>query len=521
VNEGAMTMPEIHRLAVEGRLFDGLLAARYIDPPMARDKGVDMKRKYDLGTLATKLGTEKYSDTSKALDKKYGGWAAIPIDTHDPDPIRAADAADFIEYMRQDVSVSRQLHAHLMEQLGGTVPEYLAREHQVAALAAQVRHNGFRVDVPELARRVTEVNDRKEIALDWLVEFADIPTKTAKGAEYKAPLATKAGKVALEKALTDAGVTSLWRTATSGDLDTSGDHMRHLAREYHHLPRVREIAKNVYRIVGARSVYQTAQDNLCPDGRVHPKIGFDQATGRWSVTKPGLTVFGKRGGRHVERAVFLPEPGEVLMSADLSQVDMRAVAGLSQDVGYIEMLKREDPHAELALALFSDAGQREVAKAIGHGWNYGESLRRISQENEIDPAIVNRFDRSMYERFPRLVEWREEVRAIASSGQLLDNGFGRLMRPDPQRSHTQGPALMGQGAARDIMMTGLLRLPAEILPMLRAQIHDEIVFSVPENQADEIGRAVVDALSFEWEGVPILADVSRTGTDWSQCYIKN
>jgi DNA polymerase-1 len=199
---------------------------------------------------------------------------------------------------------------------------------------------------------------------------------------------------------------------------------------------------------------------------------------------------------------------------------MRAVAGLSQDQGYIEMLKRDDPHTELAVALFGAASFREEAKAIGHGWNYGESLKRISMENEIDPAIVRKFDTSMHERFPRLIEWRDEVRALAESGALLDNGFGRLMRADPQRAHTQGPALKGQGAARDLMMTGLLRLPAEIHPMLRAQIHDEVVASVPVGRAEEIGRTIVEAFTFEWRGVPIMADVSRAGTDWSMCYEK-
>jgi DNA polymerase I len=211
----------------------------------------------------------------------------------------------------------------------------------------------------------------------------------------------------------------------------------------------------------------------------------------------------------------------VLISVDLSQVDMRAVAGLSQDQGYIAMLGRDDPHTELAVALFGDAKFREEAKAIGHGWNYGESLRRISQENEIDPALVAKFDRSMRERFPRLLEWREEVRAQAESGALLDNGFGRLMRADPQRAHTQGPALMGQGAARDLMMEGLLRLPAEIHPMLRAQIHDELVASVPADRAEEIGRAIVEAMTFEWRGVPIMSDVSRAGTSWDRCYSKD
>jgi hypothetical protein len=523
VRAGTITMPEIHRMAAEGRLFDALLAARYVDPPMARDKGVDASRKYDLGTLAQtyNLGSEKLTDVSKPLAKKYGGdWGAIPIDVNDPDPERAADAEAFIGYMAQDVELSRALYGKLMDRLGGTVPDYLVREHRVAALAAQIRHNGFLVDQELLSERVNGVREKVAGSLAWLAEHAGIPMANEKGVPYKSPLASKAGKIALEAAFREAGATSFWRTGKSGDFSTAAEHMRHLANEYQHLAKVREIAKNVYRIVGARSVYQTAQDYLMPDGRVHTKIGFDQATGRWSVTQPGLTVFGKRNGRHVERAVFLPDPGEVLIAADLSQVDMRAVAGLSQDHAYIRMLETDDPHTELAVALFGDAKFREQAKAIGHGWNYGESLRRISEENEIAPAIVNRFDTSMRDRFGRLVEWREEVRALATSGALLDNGFGRLMRADPQRAHTQGPALMGQGAARDIMMTGLLRMPVEILPMLRAQIHDEIVLSVPADRVEEIGRAVVEAMTFEWKGVPIMADVSRAGTDWSKCYEK-
>lgn len=521
VRAGAMTFPEIHQMAADGRLFDAMLVARYVDPPMARDKGVDQQRRYDLGTLGQAYGLgEKLTDVSKPLAKKYGGWASIPIDLADPDPERAADAAAFQGYMVQDVELSRRLHAALMDRLGGTVPDYLKREHRVAAIAAQISANGFLVDHPLLLNRVAEVNARKSDALAWLVEHAGIPTADAKGKEYKSPLATKLGKAALEEAFREAGATSFWRTGVSGEFAVSADHMRHLASDYAHLPKVREMAKNVYRIVGARSVYQTAWDNLCPDGRVHPKIGFEQATGRWSVTQPGLTVFGKRGGRHVERAVFLPDPGELNITIDLSQVDMRAVAGLSQDQAYIDMLRTDDPHTDLALALFGDPKYRETAKAIGHGWNYGESLRRISEENEIDPEIVRRFDTSMRERFPRLVEWREEVRALAGSGVLLDNGFGRPMRADPQRAHTQGPALMGQGAARDLMMTGLLRLPAEILPMLRAQIHDEIVLSVPADRVEEIGRTVVEALTFEWKGVPIMSDVSRSGTDWSKCYEK-
>lgn len=524
VRAGTITMSEIHRMAANGRLFDALIAARYLDPPMAREKGVDAERKYDLGTLARKyhLG-EKLTEVSHGLDKKYGGWGEIPIDANDPDPERAADATAFIGYMVQDVELSRMLHARLLEELGGTVPEYVVREHKVAAIAAQITHNGFLVDQALLTERVTEIQTTKERALAYLAVRFGVPLVTPKGEPYKSPLATKAGKEAIGKALLELGVPekSLWRTDKSKELQLSVDAMRFYGREYgQNQPDLRKLCTAVYRIVSARSVYETIANHTAPDGRVHPRVSFKQATGRWSLTEPGLTVMGKRGGRHVERAVLLPDPGQVLISADLSQVDMRAVAGLCQDQAYIEMLKKDDPHTELAIALFGGKEFREQAKAIGHGWNYGESLKRISMENEIDPAIVMTFDRSMRERFPRLVEWREEVRALASSGALLDNGFGRMMRPDPQRAHTQGPALLGQGCARDIMMTGLLRLPAETLGMLRAQVHDEVVLSVPSDRAQEIGRIVVDALTFEWRGVPITADVSKSGSDWSRCYEK-
>lgn len=524
VRAGAMTMPEVHRMAADGRLFDGILAARYLDPPMAREKGIDTTRRYDLGALGEKYGLgAKLTDVSGALAKKYGGWDDIPIDTRDSDLDRAADAEAFQGYMTQDVELSRRLHGRLLEELGGTVPDYLVREHRVAAIASQISINGFMVDQDLLAERISEIEVRKNKALAYLHAQHGVPLADPKGKPYLSPLATKAGKAAVEASLLAQGVPAgmLMRTPASGDLQLSADAMLYYGSEFGMgRPVLRKLCVAVHRIVSARTVYETARNSLCPDGRVHPKVSFKQATGRWSVTNPGLTVFGKRGGRHVERAVFLPDPGEVLISADLSQVDMRAVAGLSQDQAYIDMLKKDDPHAELALALFGDRGLRETAKPIGHGWNYGESLKRISIENDIDPKLVNQFDSMMRERFARLVEWQSEVRTIAESGALLDNGFGRLMRPDPRRAHTQGPALMGQGAARDLMMEGLLRLDPRILPMLRAQIHDEIVFSAPAAEAEEIGRAVIEALSFEWRGVPILADVSRTGTDWSKCYEK-
>jgi len=504
---------DILKLTRDRKVFDTLLAARFVDPPMAREKGVDAERRYDLDSLGKKYELGGKTGDLTALKKEFGGYDKIPTD----DP-------RYRKYLVGDVELSRKLYLKLKELTGDS--NYLYREHRIAAIAAQMTMNGFRVDLDLLGERLAHNETVKGAALKRLHDLYGVPLVNDKDEPYASPLATRAGKDALIAAFLERGVPqgSWWTTGKTSDIATSYEAMQHLAANYQHLPGVVDMCKHVAAVVRLRSVYKTVQDNLVGD-RVHCNVTMKQSTGRWSLTKPGLTVFGKRGGRWHEREIFLAEPGHVVIAVDLSQVDMRAIAGLSGDQAYIEMLRSEDPHAEIARVLFGDPGMREVAKPIGHGWNYGRGPKAISNDNDLPPDVVMQFDREMRERFPRLVEWREEVRETAAKGELLDNGWGRKMRPDPNRSHTQGPALMGQGCARDIMMRGLDMLPDRVLPMLRAQVHDEIVLSVPADEAEEIQQQVIDALSFDWEGpggtVPIVAEGGPTDrTSWGQVYAK-
>jgi DNA polymerase-1 len=257
-------------------------------------------------------------------------------------------------------------------------------------------------------------------------------------------------------------------------------------------------------------------------------VGLFQASGRWSTTKPGLTVLGKRAGKYREREVLLPDPGHVIVSADLSQVDARALAALSQDPAYLAMFAPGlDLHKEVAVRIWGDDSRREDAKALGHGWNYGMGINGLMRNAKVDEDTARRFDRGMREQFPQLVEWREYVRAAGQAGEILDNGFGRPLRVNPDRAYTQAPALMGQGCARDLMMEGLLRLPRNIHPMLRAVVHDEVILSVPEDLVEDVERTVVDSLSFDW--APPGCDLSvrieaglgdRRGHNWGEVYAK-
>ncbi|MDQ6524312.1 DNA polymerase [Nocardioides sp. LHD-245] len=498
---------DFHAMVERGAVFDTLLAARQIDPPRARSN-----QRYDLDRLAERMGLAGKAHDLKKLAKEFGGYDRIPLD----DP-------RYREYLYRDVLVSLGVYAKTAVQ-----DPYLIREHRVAALAGQITLNGFAIDRDLLDVRLAEVAGIKAAALAELEQAYGIPMTSEKGVAYKSPLATTAGKEALERALLALGAAELPRTAKTGALMTGGDEMAALARRY---PQAARLCELVSTVTGARTIYGTidTHTHLTDRGwRVHPTISMEQSTGRASTTKPGLTVIGKKGERYHERDVLVADPGEVMLSVDLAQVDARAVAALSGDPAYRAMFEPgRDLHAEVAQRVWGEPSRREHAKAIGHGWNYGMGLAKLAAQAEADITVAQQFDAAMRYQFPRLVQWRDEVRATAAAGLLLDNGFGRKMNPDPERAHTQGPAFMGQGAARDLMMEGLLRLPREVYPMLRAIVHDEVVLSVPVDIARDVAPVVTNAMSFEWRGVPIIAEPQKTrdgtvrfGRTWGDLYAK-
>ena len=499
--------------ALAAKARDTELIARQAWPPRSREGGSSQDA-YDLDHVAERLGLPGKTDDLARLKRKHGGYGKIPRD----DP-------EYRSYLEGDLRAT----AAVAEAIGGWYDSdpYLPREHKLAAIAGRMTLNGFLVDQPLLTERQAEGENRKREALQLLHDGWGLPLgrTVAKGRgknkheeelPYDSPLSTGPGREWLNGIWERYQVPDPPRTAKAGKLSIGADDLKSIAERPECPGDLKAALKLMGIVTGTRTVYQTATDCLCPDGRVHPGNSFRQASGRWSVTNPGLTVFGKRGGRHHERDIFLPDDGHVLLSFDLAQIDMRGMAGLSQDPAYMALFEPgKDAHAEVAAQVGLD---RQSAKAISHGWNYGLGPKRMIA-NGLDEGKVRAFIAGMEARFGILIAWREEIRARGEAGEILDNGWGRRMACDPKRAYTVAPALMGQGSARDLMCECLLRLPPEIYPMLRVMVHDEILVSVEKKDALEAAAEIKKAFTWEWRGVDITSDLSM-GMTWGEVSAK-
>lgn len=498
---------DVGALVEAGRVRDTLLLARQAWPPAPGDRCVAVDgHGYSLDHVARRLGADgKLSaygqSVLKRLKAEFGGFDQIPV-----------NHPDYRRYLEQDVRVLRDVAMRL------PVDEYLLREHRAMWRLQHISRSGFRVDTAELARRRTEQETHQTALKARFAERFDLDGAQA------APHRTAAGKSAIESALRAAGAEPP-RTAKGG-LATGAEALRALAAAHPDNAGVAEVCEVVAALNSQRTTLDTIAHCLRPDGRVHPQVSARQASGRISVTEPGMTVLGKRARRNVlERALLLPDPGDVLLTVDLSQIDARAIAALAQDSSYLAAFAPgKDLHSENAERILGDRSRRSDAKALSHAINYGMGARKLAQTTGKSEHEAAELLARLTKAYPMLSQFKDRVRAEAQHTHVLSNVFGRRMSVVPGREYTQAPALAGQGTARDLLVEGILRLPREALSRLRAVVHDEIVLSVPERSYEECRRQVLDALQFDftpWPGaqsVPVLAESGAPGRDWVDCY---
>ena len=560
--------------SLAAKAVDTLVLARLLDPPLS--KGMP-NGYYGLDQVAARLGVAGKTDDLPALAKRHGGYDKIPLDSQ-----------EYQDYLRGDLAAGQAVQRVLMAQLEEQ-PEaqqrYACREMEIVSLQNRMTLNGWAVDTQLLAERVRHEDDQRKAAVQELHERYGMPlnrpdrfklkrkadwpenlrsvishmearelvraeperavefgiAERVPGEPYDAPWATDGGRAALVEAFKAAGADSWPTSLKSGQLMLSADAMGNarwfdkdrkkalpgMLQVHGDKPGVVAVVETLALATGARAKYAEIARYTTAQGRVHGWVSDAQGSGRWGTTKPALANMGKRGAAGQERAVLVADPGHVLITCDLSQVDLRVMAALSQDPAYMALLAPgRDAHMEMALVYFGvqNAETRQQTKAFNHAGNYGQGPAAVSERTGIPLEKCYEIAQAKREAYPRLAEYIEEVRAKAATGALLDNGFGRLMRPDPERAFTQGPALVGQGGARDVMCESLLRLvkiaewsDRNVRPYLRGVVHDEVVLSVPEDEVDFWAGVLERAFTWEWRGVPILCEVSKPAFRWSDC----
>jgi hypothetical protein len=551
--------------ALAPKLWDTYVDATVVDPPGSKgQKPWAEEGYYGLDRLAERLGEPGKTDHLPELAARYApeGLAGKAAEAEGYERIPVGDPR-YRAYLSGDLTAQGRVHRKLTRD--GERMDYRRREQRVAYIQNRMTLSGWKVDVPLLDRLVRQEKEKVAESLEWLHENAGVPltkevtsgrgrNKTTRQEPMLSPLGTNLGKEALERAFAERGARGLPQTA-GGSLAlnrealSEGSYMvgkgargelrpgmlnplrlAHRSNAGADVRALTELCEHIKLVTTAVHKYEEVQNYLIGD-RVHPVIGETQGSRRWAQVRPSTTNMGKRGDKVEQRAPMIADEGCVLIAFDFDQVDMRAFAGHCGDAAYVGMFERgEDPHSMIADMVFGrhDGEWRERAKASGHGWNYGLSVNGLVNSG-IERSLAERFDAGMNDGYPDLCSWRSGVRERAESGQLLDNGFGALMRCDPVRAYTQAPALMGQGTARDIMCEGLLRLPQEYIPWLRGVVHDEAVFNVPEGRVQECIEVVTAAFTMDLAeithgaltSVPIVAGPSRAARSWNLCYAKD
>lgn len=496
---------DVDRLVEEGRVLDTLPAARLAWPKKSP------KDKYDLSAVAARCGQDgklvKDGESAlKKLAREYGGYGAIPLDNQ-----------EYRDYLVQDVKVSAGiLPIARRKALEAAGAEYLQYEMAVSRLLSRVEDKGVAIDEVEAQGQLNIWANRQSIAKQWLIDTVGLPDKG------NSPWLSNEGKKALDNYVRACGA-RLPRTE-KGQISTSKDAFAELVEQN---PSNSALATLAERMTVVQAASPAGDLLKCAhNSRVYPSIVPEQATGRLSTKGPALNTYGSRSQRLLDqRKMIVPDDSsQVLVSVDLSGIDARCMAAGSGDTEYAKLFARGvDVHTETAKRLFGDAARRSDAKVVNHGINYGMGARTLAKNLGVSERQAEGILAAFHRDFYRLAEFKRGLEKDALLNERVRNGFGRPVGVDKRFAATKSVSSYGQSTARDVFLKGVLSLPRRVQDMVRIFVHDEIVLSVPKEEAESIKQCVLEAFeSVELPAadgvvVPVLADAAGPGSNWAEC----
>lgn len=280
-------------------------------------------------------------------------------------------------------------------------------------------------------------------------------------------------------------------------------------------------------------------------GRVHTSYSqTGSVTGRLSSNNPNLQNIPTRTetGQRVRNG-FIAEEGNVLLSVDYSQVELRIVAHVAGDQAMLEAFRQgQDIHAATAAAIYGvpltevTKDMRRHAKAINFGLIYGMSAFGLTRRTELTLAESEKFVKVYFERFPGVKRYLDQTRRLAAEQgyvttllgrrryfPALRNSLNQQMRQREEREAINAPI---QGTAADIMKIAMLKIPvalklAGLQGQMLLQVHDEIVLECPQSELEKTAKVVQKTME---EAYPLsipLSTEARAGVSWGAMKVLN
>jgi DNA polymerase-1 len=496
----------------------GVQLAGIVHDTLLQSYVLESHRSHDLGSLALRhLGrpTIAYEDVCGKGAKQIGF-----------DEVALEQATN---YAAEDAEVTLAVHRTLWPRLeaeAGLRYIYEQIELPVARVLFAMERYGVLVDPLRLQRQSAELGQRIVQLEAEAHELAGQPFNLASPKQVGELLFGKLGLPVRKK-------------TASGTPSTDEEVLEKLAEDY---PLPRKLLEH-----RALSKLRSTYCDKLP-GMIHPQTGrvhttYGQAiaiTGRLASSDPNLQNIPVRTaeGRRIREA-FIAPPGRRIVSADYSQIELRIMAHISGDPGLVAAFARgDDVHRATAAEVFGvapeavGAEQRRAAKAINFGLMYGMSSFGLAANLGISKDSAKLYIDRYFQRYPGVARYMEATREQAHKLGYVQTVFGRrLWLTDinggngPRRQAAERAAINApmQGTAADLIKLAMIATDAwlrraHLHTRLVMQVHDELVFEVPEDEIETV-RANVPGLMtgvVQWQ-VPLEVSVG-VGGNWDEAH---
>ena len=486
-----------------------------------------MLMSYVLNSTATRHGMDKlaefYLNYSTVKYKDITGTASKQIN------FSAVEVDIASNYAAEDADITLRLFNILNELLKDKPTQIRLLkeiEYPLVHVLSNVEMNGAKVDKKKLANHSKELSKKIEDLSSQAFKIA--------GEEFNLDSPKQLLVVLYEKLKLP-----ILKKTPKGQPSTNEETLQRLAEEY-------EIPKIILQYRTLAKLKSTYTDSLIKienpiTGRIH--TSYQQAvtsTGRLSSTEPNLQNIPIKTseGRRIREA-FIPEKGNVLISADYSQIELRIMAHLSKDKNLTHAFNNNlDVHSATAAEVFGvsldevNQDQRRSAKAINFGLMYGMSAFGLTRQLDIPRAEAQKYLDTYFERYTGVKEYMENIKAKAKEDMYVETIMGRrlylneinaangLRRQAAERAAINAPL---QGSAADIIKKAMIDINGFLnkeMPEVKMimQVHDELIFETPDKISAEVlltmKNMMEDAVKLD---IPLIAEAA-IGINWNEAH---